>query len=73
MTIETFKIKKGRIRVTNLKTQEKTFGALNIGKLTITIAKTMKNEPIFKNEKGEFVYCGEEMKRRIDERLIANR
>ena len=49
--------------------QKKIFGSLNIGFLTETNAQTIKNQPIFKNEKGELFFCSHKMKERINERI----
>jgi len=48
---------------------QKVFGSLNIGFLTETNAKTIKNQPIFKNEKGELFFCSHKMKEAINERI----
>jgi len=48
---------------------QKIFGSLNIGFLTETNAKTIKNQPIFKNEKGELFFCSHKMKEKINERI----
>jgi hypothetical protein len=48
---------------------QKVFGSLNIGFLTETNAKTIKNQPIFKNEKGELFFCSHRMKESINERI----
>jgi hypothetical protein len=49
--------------------QKKVFGSLNIGFLTETNAKTIKNQPIFQNEKGELFFCSQKMKESINERI----
>jgi len=48
---------------------QKVFGSLNIGFLTETNAKTIKNQSIFKNEKGELFFCSHKMKESINERI----
>jgi hypothetical protein len=60
-----------RINATKIKTfaNQQIFGSLNIGFLTETNAKTIKGEPIFKNEKGELFFCSQEMKERINQRI----
>jgi len=60
-----------RINATKIQTfaNQQIFGSLNIGFLTETNAKTIKGEPIFKNEKGELFFCSQEMKERINQRI----
>jgi hypothetical protein len=48
---------------------QKIFGSLNIGFLTETNAKTIENQPIFKNEKGELFFCSQKMKQSINDRI----
>lgn len=58
-----------RIHATKLNTNEQVFGSLNIGELSETGLKTVKNQPVYKNESGELFYCSEKMRQRINERI----
>ena len=59
-----------RIHATKLKTDEQVFGSLNIGELSETGLKTIKNLPVYKNQSGELFYCSKKMKQRINERIL---
>jgi len=59
-----------RIHATKLNSGEQVFGSLNIGELSETGLKTIKNLPVYKNEAGELFYCSKKMKERINERLL---
>lgn len=60
-----------RIHVTKLN-GEKIFGALNIGKLIKTNVTTIDKKQVFLTERSEFVFCDNEMLKRIEERLKIN-